>query len=475
MSRGVVALAVMALFAVPAGAGLSDEHLSFMDGPAGYLATRAELKAYAKLGTDAEAARFVELFWAKRDPDLTTAVNEFKVEFDQRVAAADAQFGGERGRGAMSDRGRTLVVMGRPFAVSHRLPESMVHLIGERDADQRGGVEVWTYRGEQVPASVKAHEVYFVFVESRLGANDYPLDRGERQNGRAMKLLADAPERLLLHPDLEEVPRVGLVAGSRSATPAELAVLAVQPRPWPEGAEVRAAQGVRSAALLPLWIHVRVPDPAPAATGVVGRAVSAAGADGGTFSAAATAVPVPGGRAYEVSLPLAAGAWKVELALLAGNAPVAVAAVDATLEAAPVEGSWISPLYYGAEVRQESLASLGDPFNVGGWHVIPQPGDRYRAQESVGYFCMVVRPGRGADGQPAFETRLAFYQGDAKLTETAPEPAALSRVDGDLWMFGASLPVAAFRAAGEYRVDVTVRDTVAGVERTTRVPVVVGP
>ena len=389
------------------------------------------------------------------------------------MAAADKQFGNERVKGSMSDRGRTLIVMGRPFGISHQSPDAPVNLIGDRASDRRGAIEVWSYRGAQIPPTVKADEVHFIFVETRIGVNDFPLDRAERRNGQAMKLLADAPERLLRHPDLKEVPRVGLVAGSKSATAAELAALAAEPRPWPDGALVVTAQGVQSGSLFPLWIHLRLPESAPPVTQIVGRAVSASGEDAGSFATAASAVPVPGGRAYELSLPLGAGAWKVELALLGAAAPVAVTTVEAALEPVPADGVWISPMIWGAEVRQENLAALGDPFNVGGWHVIPQPGDRYRQQESLGYFCMIVRPGLSAERQPAFETTMAFFQGGRKLTETAPEAIPLSPVVGDLWMFGSNLPLAALRAVGDYRIEITVRDTISGVARTTAIPLVV--
>ena len=39
----------------------------------------------------AEAKAFIELFWAKRDPNLETPVNEFRQEFNMRVEAADAK------------------------------------------------------------------------------------------------------------------------------------------------------------------------------------------------------------------------------------------------------------------------------------------------------------------------------------------------------------------------------------------------
>jgi GWxTD domain-containing protein len=464
----------MTLLAFAVAAELSEPHRSFMSGPAGYIATKAERKSFAKVASDADAERFIALFWAKRDPDLSTAANEFKAEFDTRVAAAEAQFGGgERGRGSMSDRGRALIVMGRPFSITHQLPETVVERIGGPEAEKRGGIEVWMYRGEQVPAAVRANEVYFLFAETRMGTNDYPLDRGNRINARAMKLLAEAPELLLRHPDLAEVPHLGLMAGSQAATPAELAVLAAEPRPWPPGASVRAVQGVRSGALFPLWVHVRLPEAAPPATQAIGRAVSAAGEDGGTFAAAAAAITVPGGRAYELALPLAAGAWSLDVALVGAAGPIAVTTVAVELEAPPPSGAWISPLIWGAEVVQESLASPGDPFNVGGWHVMPHSGDRYRRTETLSYFCTLVRPGAGPGGGPAAEAAMAVRFGGRTLIETAPEPAALSQLAPGLWMYGSSLPLSGFPGPGEYTVEITVRDTVSGAHRTASVPVTI--
>jgi GWxTD domain-containing protein len=470
MRASVIAIGLLAGFASAAFAELSDANRAFMAGPAGFIATKAEKKAFEKLASDADAERFIELFWVKRDPDLATQVNEFKVDFDLRVTAADKQFSTERMKGSLSDRGRTLIIMGRPFGISYRAPDSSVQTIGSSPAGEHGVIEVWTYRRNQIPPTVKSEEIFFIFVETRIGAKDFPLDREERRNAVPMKLLADAPERLLLHPDLKQAPRVGLLAGSRVASPAELAVLAVEPRPWPQGAQVRAAQGVQSGSLFPLWIHVRLPEATPLAAQLVGRAISAAGEEAGSFAAAANAINVPGGRAYELSLPLGAGAWKVELALLGTAGPIAVTTVAAELEAVPAEQGWISPMYWGAEVRQESRASLGDPFDVGGWHVLPQPGDRYSRQESLGYFCIVVRPGLSAEHQPAVQTSMAFFLAGKKLNEVGPEPASLSQVAGDVWMFGASLPFANFPALGEYTVEVTLHDTISGLKRTTRMP-----
>lgn len=374
MRGSILAVSLLATSAAVASAELSEVYRGFMGGPPGFIATKAEKKSFERLGSDADAERFVELFWARRNPNLAARVNEFKADFDRRVAAADKQFGTKSMKGSLSDRGHTLIVMGRPFGISNQPEDTPVYLIGGSAAGERGAIEVWTYRREQIPPTVRADEVYFIFVESRVGANDFLLEPGERRNALALKVLADAPERLLRHPDLKEVPRVGLLAGSRVATSAELAVLAAEPRPWPEGAWIRTAQGVQSVSVLPLWVHVRLPEVTPAATRLVGRVLSAAGEETGSFAIAATAVRVSGGRAYELSLPLGPGAWRVELALSSATEPVAVTAIEAELDQVPDGGGWISPMYWGAEVRQESLASLGDPFNVGGWHVLRSRG-----------------------------------------------------------------------------------------------------
>lgn len=80
-----------------------------------YLATDDEKKAWKAVATDEEAEKFLKLFWAKRDPDLKTPVNEYRQGFDSRVAQADTIFTIQgRKRGALTERGRILTVLGSP-------------------------------------------------------------------------------------------------------------------------------------------------------------------------------------------------------------------------------------------------------------------------------------------------------------------------------------------------------------------------
>ena len=100
------------LTAMPAFAGLSAELEDWGSGPAQWIMTSDEKKAWRKISTDADAINFMDLFWARRDPTPGTAVNEFRDRFTNRVAFSDMTFIEKRKRGAMTDRGRVYIVLG---------------------------------------------------------------------------------------------------------------------------------------------------------------------------------------------------------------------------------------------------------------------------------------------------------------------------------------------------------------------------
>jgi len=171
------------------------------------------------------------------------------------------------------------------------------------------------------------------------------------------------------------------------------------------------------------------------------------------------------------------------VALVNDTGPLAVAAYEGTVDAVPKEGTYLSPLYWGVDIRQEVQARLGDPLNIGGWHVVPRVDDTYSPREQLSYFCFVLRPGvppapAAADpaspapaAKPKLEVSMALYLGGQKVTEVPAMPVNVSNISGELWMFGNGLPLEGFRKAGEYRLDVTLRDTVTDVSRTTAIPV----
>ena len=96
----VIAAAGVVMLAASGFAQLSMDKADWARGPVQYLMTKDELAQWNAIKTDADADRFMALFWARRDPTPNTPQNEFKQEFDARVGYADAHFGTARQRGS---------------------------------------------------------------------------------------------------------------------------------------------------------------------------------------------------------------------------------------------------------------------------------------------------------------------------------------------------------------------------------------
>ncbi|HPW17317.1 MAG TPA: GWxTD domain-containing protein [Candidatus Aminicenantes bacterium] len=122
-AAGLLALLVPALAVAAAAAGaacrtyglerkLPPSRAEFL-GQVGYIITKAERKIFLEL-PDADRDDFIEEFWKRRDPDPDTAVNEYRLEYEDRVRRAGAMFHGEGRAGWLTDRGRIYILFGPP-------------------------------------------------------------------------------------------------------------------------------------------------------------------------------------------------------------------------------------------------------------------------------------------------------------------------------------------------------------------------
>jgi len=111
-----------------------------------WIASRSELAEFEQLPPE-EKARFIQEFWAKRDPTPGTLLNEAKEEHFRRLAFADQRFGEPGMPGRKSDPGRVYIQYGPPDDV-------------ERHASTVEGrpYQIWHYDGIQ-------GGVIFVFVD----------------------------------------------------------------------------------------------------------------------------------------------------------------------------------------------------------------------------------------------------------------------------------------------------------------------
>jgi len=214
----VIGFILFFLTAIPAFAGLSAELKDWGSGPAQWIMTSDEKKAWRRISTDADAINFMDLFWARRDPTPGTAVNEFRDRFVNRVAFSDMTFSEKRKRGAMTDRGRVYIVLGAAT--------NMAGVTAQVDFSREGALvsrtserDVWIWK--QVDArKFEMGEIEVVFVED-------PITKSMRRDPYRTDFGLAGPvaiRKAIVSPDLTAVPAWaptgGLIPVIQLSTPA---------------------------------------------------------------------------------------------------------------------------------------------------------------------------------------------------------------------------------------------------------------
>ena len=129
---GVIANAYRG-FIPPAGHADESAREDWADGPVRWLLTAEERRAFAEAVDPVTRSELIATFWRVRDPMPETPENEFREEFDRRVAFADVRFAQDEVRGSLTDRGMVFVLLGPP-TYSGRRPMKT----GDDSADASG-------------------------------------------------------------------------------------------------------------------------------------------------------------------------------------------------------------------------------------------------------------------------------------------------------------------------------------------------
>jgi GWxTD domain-containing protein len=131
-----------------------------------YVASKEEVKAYKDLTTADAKRQFLSEFWFQRDPTPGSAVNEFKNEYQRRLAYANENWRDYTREGWKTDRGRVHIVYG-PANDVERFPNNPLSY----------AYEIWHY--DEIEGGV-----IFVFVQLQ-GMGEYvqlhSTKRGEPQ------------------------------------------------------------------------------------------------------------------------------------------------------------------------------------------------------------------------------------------------------------------------------------------------------
>ena len=97
---------------------VSDAHRKWIEEEVVYIATDREKEVFRELQTVEERDRFIEAFWARRDPNPATPLNELREEHYKRIHYANRFLGRDTFRpGWRTDRGRFHILLGEPKTI----------------------------------------------------------------------------------------------------------------------------------------------------------------------------------------------------------------------------------------------------------------------------------------------------------------------------------------------------------------------
>lgn len=129
---------------------LSEQELDNLFAQSKYIATAREIDKYKTLDIESKRSFWKE-FWQKRDLDPSTELNEFKIQYFERIKSANKQYTISKKQGWETDQGRVLIIYGEPDDIDRN--------------PQRLGVkayDIWHYYGLQ-------GGIEFVFISLRGG------------------------------------------------------------------------------------------------------------------------------------------------------------------------------------------------------------------------------------------------------------------------------------------------------------------
>ena len=174
-----------------------------------------EEKLFKSLKDKADRLEFQKIFWARRDPDLATAPNEYQVQFEKARDEADRQYRMPAQAGSLTDCGRVYILLGKPdevqpqagnIAPGLRPPEIWVY----KDKEGRtyvGGKTQIAFDEECRAAAALAPQLDRIAAAHVVQPNlEYKKDKDGHLTKLADLLPKDSPARALLKQPKQDFP-----------------------------------------------------------------------------------------------------------------------------------------------------------------------------------------------------------------------------------------------------------------------------
>lgn len=412
-----------------------------------------EEKAYKDLKNNSDAPEFQKIFWARRDPDLDTPVNEYQEEYRKLVAEVDPMFKLAGRNGSLTDCGRIYILMGPPdevkketsAVVSLRQPETWIYKDRPGISFTGGSLSIGLDGTCMLPQGNRFGEELNRLAERKVVQTNLSYKYDSK---RALVKLADLlpkptpVQALLKEPRADFKLDAQQVMEVRSQDGASVFVAGLV-KGDAAGVTVSEAAGRKVAKVV---VSVHSTDGDGRLLKSQDREVSAEVADDGSFVSA-------------FGMPLRPGQHAMKIAVIdpkSGKGSVADMAVQAEDYGA---GLTISPVMVLADIQEGVSVDKDDPlfeFTFGSTKFVPRYGNVFKQSESVTLLCSLSGASKDESGKMSVAGGFQILK-DGKPIAKAPdqtfdaEPATPS---------AGPVPLGKY-APGTYVATIRLRDNIA--------------
>lgn len=510
LTKITLAIAIAAM-ATSGFAQLSKDNSDFGNGPAQWIMTKEEKAQWKSVQTDADAKAFIDLFWARRDPTPGTPRNEFKESFDQRVKYADEHFAAGRTRGAMTDPGHVLIVLGPPTRMSSSQRDNSAEKYDNAGPNGTGALEGRANTEDSVSGNAARMMMVYERSKQKLQGNLFPegtpdfeagfIDQYGNKNWKLQPgkydvfgLMNRVVTMYVVNPNLTQVPPVVTAETTTTTKKTTTTVTTTTPTAPVAGIKTAALQEAVAAQkggtsaiskgtsassgqyvspsgdfYVPVGILVpKSANPAPDSVDTIfGQVEDASGTVVTSFEEPAKPTMSNGALFADRSVTLPSGKYTAIVGVAKAGAPVAIAteSIDVAEPAKDAEGiSQMTLTNNLAEIPEAAPEKTG--FAFGKMKVIPTAN--FAKSDELIFFVEVRNPGIDpATNAPKIQTKLELAGGklakpipralmDAQLAPLSgkPGPGQYAIID--------SIPLGQIPSLtpGDYTLKVKVVDTV---------------
>jgi len=446
----IVVAAILIAVAATSFGQLSMAKADWARGPVQSLMTREDLAAWNALKSDAEADQFIALFWARRDPTPGTPQNEMREEFDRRVQYADQTFSTARQRGALSDRGKVLILFGPParavrsggpggIAGTTSPAGSIAGRTTDTEAEDTSTAErqMWTYEGAPAERLFSAPKVEFRFID-RAGNHDLRMETPRIDFAAAQQRVVTGA---ITQPNLTSAtmqqkpaptPQPQPVAAAPDApmttlktAALETAVADAKTQKTPSKALISYAEFVAPTGdyYVPIELYV------PASAGLVADAADtffgviedATGKRVMAFEEPAKLTASKNDYFVDRSLNLPSGKYTATFGLAKAGTPVVSASAPLELNALTKESKGTSHLILSNNIYEmPEAAPVKSPFAFGKLKIVPKADLVFTNKDELGYFVEIHNPGLAEQTTTAVETVTKAVSPDTTVSQSKP-------------------------------------------------------